>query len=186
MNKELVQKIIAGALFLGLLIYSYFNFLLGPLDSGMKETEAEIEEFEDKIQKAKAKIRLARSLEAKGVEAEEYLTAANEYFREGTPIAWFPPMIKAFFKRMGVDDIVVNNLNTQQYPGDALDNYVDLRWDIQLPETDFFTLGNLLAAIENEQPFARIEDLSISRSISDPQFQRVGLIISLANKKPES
>ncbi len=185
MTKETLQKIIAGVLFLGLLIYSYFNFLLGPVNSTLETVEAEITELEDKLLAAKGKIAATNKLEKEGKAAQEYLIAAEEYFKEGTPIAWFPPMIKAFYQRMGIERTVVSNLDSRRHSGKAMSNYVSLRWEIQLPQTDFFTIGNLMAAIENEQPFSRIERLSITRNTSNPEFQLADMVINFTNKIPK-
>ena len=183
MNKDKIQKVVASVLLLGVLIYAYFAYLIGPLGEGMEQTRSQIDEMQSNVRKADNQILATRNMEEQGRQAEEFLTAAERYFREGTPIAWFPPMMKTFFERQGVDQIMVSSTGASDFESKALDGYENLKWDIQLPAVGFFQLGNLLAAIENEQPFMRVQSLSIGRTAADPQYQRVGMQISFVNRE---
>lgn len=182
MSKEKVQKVILLALFGGGLLYVYFVYLLGPLGGDAERAREAIEVLREDVRKADTVIRASAQVEEEGREAEEFLASASEYFREGTPIAWFPPMITDFFRRQGIGGVVVTSRGSASYAAKALAGYDRLRWDIQFPAIDFFRLGNTLAAIENEQPFAEVTGLTIGRTAGDPALQRVGMDLSLANK----
>ena len=53
-------------------------------------------------------------------------------------------------------------------------------WTIDLPQTDFATLGKAVAELENNEPLLSINRINIHATAEDPQFQQVTLTVSTA------
>jgi hypothetical protein len=53
-------------------------------------------------------------------------------------------------------------------------------WMLDLPQTDFTTLGRAVAELENTEPLLSIHHLNIHSVPDDPQFQQVSLSATTA------
>ena len=51
---------------------------------------------------------------------------------------------------------------------------------LDLPQTDFATLGKAVAELENTEPLLSINRINIHALTEDPQFQQVTLTVSTA------
>jgi hypothetical protein len=61
-----------------------------------------------------------------------------------------------------------------------LANWMRYNWSIDLPQTDFSTLGMAVAALENSEPLLSVMRITIRATPEDPQFQQVTLNASTA------
>lgn len=184
MNKEKIQKIVASVLTLTVLTYCYFNFLLGPQNKKITDRQEQAAKLEEEIRRADTQIARTQSLEPQGIEAEEFLARAEAFFPEGAPIAWFPPMMRKFFKRLGIEEVVLTPKGTTPAGPAALDDYEQLIWDVQLTSVDFLKAGTALAALENEQPFTAINFVQVVRGASLAE-QRVSFELAFTDKKDQ-
>jgi hypothetical protein len=53
-------------------------------------------------------------------------------------------------------------------------------WAIDLPQTDFATLGKAVSGLENSEPLLSIMRITIHAMPEDPQFQQVSINASTA------
>ena len=102
---------------------------------------------------------------------------------EGAPIAWFPPRIKTFFANLDIDRATARLENSAVYKEADLTSWMRYNWLIELPQTEFSTLGKAVAALENAEPLLSITHISIKALAEDPQFQQVTLSASTAMMK---
>ena len=99
-------------------------------------------------------------------------------FPEGAPIAWFPPRIKTFFANQNIDRANARLDTSEAFTQRELSDWINDGWTIDLPETDFATLGKAIAHLENTEPLTTVKKLSIHASAAQPQYQQVTLVVA--------
>lgn len=183
LNKDQVQKLILSAIgFVGLL-YVYFSFFLGPLNKSRIAAEKTIHEVEAKIASSKTEISKAANLENQATAATGRFAALQSLSPEGAPIAWFPPRIKLFFANQQIEKATVRLDGSTSFSQPELSQWNRFNWSIELPQTDFATLGRALAELENSEPLLVIPRLTIRATTDNPQFQQVTLTAAAAIMK---
>ena len=180
LTKDQIQKVILSAIGFIVLVYVYFSFFLGPLNRSRDTMLGTINEVQGKIDSSKTEIMKASNLERQATTATTRFAALQALSPEGAPIAWFPPRIKTFFANQQMDKATVRLENSGPYKEPDLANWVRHNWLIELPQADFSTLGNALAALENSEPLLSIIRLNIRAVPDDQQLQQVTLTASTA------
>jgi hypothetical protein len=122
-------------------------------------------------------------LEKQAETATKRFAALKALSPEGAPIAWFPPRVKAFFANQEIDKATARLESSAAYKEADLANWMRYNWVIELPQTDFATLGKAIAALENAEPLMSVVRLTIKAMPEDPQFQQVTLNASTAMVK---
>ena len=51
----------------------------------------------------------------------------------------------------------------------------DYNWLMDLPQTDYATVGKAIAALENSEPLLAVNRITIKAVGDEPQFQQVGI-----------
>ena len=180
LNKDQIQKVILSAMGFIVLVYVYFSFFLGPLNSSRDTMLATMNDVQGKIDSSKTEITKASNLERQATSATTRFAALKALSPEGAPIAWFPPRMKAFFANHQIDKATARLENSAPYKEADLANWTRHNWLVELPQTDFSTLGLALAALENSEPLLSITRLNIRAQPDDQQFQQVTLTASTA------
>lgn len=180
LTKDQIQKVILSSIGFIVLVYVYFSFFLGPLNRSRDTMLATINEVQGKIDNSKTEITKASNLEKQATSATTRFAALKTLSPEGAPIAWFPPRMKAFFANQQMDKATARLENSAPYKEADLSNWVRHNWLIELPQADFSTLGNALAALENSEPLLSITRLNIRAVPDDQQLQQVTLTASTA------
>lgn len=183
MNKDKIQKIFASLLALVTFLYIYANFFLSPQSASIQKHREKIVSLEEEIRKAKSLIARVEGMEPQGSITGDYLLKADEFFPTGAPIAWFPPMMRAFFERQGIEQVTLSSKGSSSLDGHGLDGLESLQWAIQISAVDFLKMGIAIAALENEQPFSSISSISIDRNGDDLARQQVGFELHFIDKK---
>lgn len=175
LSKDDIQKISLSGLLLVGLIYGYFTFLIGPLNFSETRNTAAIAALDAQLADARTKVLRARNLGNDARQATETLTQINEQIPDGSPIAWFPPRIRAFFERHNIKDTVIR-IGSSDRPGEAaLANYNNVQWTIEIPQVSFGALGIALSGLENEEMLLEITRLQINGLPNDLENQRVSI-----------
>lgn len=183
LSKDHLKKLMLSAMgFVGL-VYVYFSFFLGPLNSSRDASLAQINELQDKIANSKNEMTKTAKLEKQAEAATSRFAALKALSPEGAPIAWFPPRVKAFFASQEIDKATARLESSASYKETDLANWMRYNWIIELPQADFSTLGKAVAALENSEPLLSITRLSIRALPDDPQSQQVLLTASTAMVK---
>ena len=180
LNKDQIQKVILSAMGFIVLVYVYFSFFLGPLNRSRDSMLATINDVQGKIDSSKTEITKASNLERQATSATTRFAALKALSPEGAPIAWFPPRMKAFFANQQIDKATARLENSAPYKEADLADWTRHNWLVELPQTDFSTLGTALAALENSEPLLSITRLNIRALPDDQQFQQVTLTASTA------
>ena len=180
LNKDQIQKVILSAMGFVVLVYVYFSFFLGPLNRSRDTMLATMNDVQGKIDSSKTEITKASNLERQATSATTRFAALKALSPEGAPIAWFPPRMKAFFANQQIDKATARLENSAPYKEADLANWTRHNWLVELPQTDFSTLGLALAALENSEPLLSITRLNIRALPDDQQFQQVTLTASTA------
>jgi hypothetical protein len=180
LTKDQIQKLILSAIGFIVLLYVYFSLFLGPLNRSRDTTLATINDVQRKIDSSKTEITKASNLEKQATSATTRFAALETLSPEGAPIAWFPPRIKTFFANQQLDKATARLENSAPYKEADLSNWMRHNWLIELPQADFSTLGNALAALENSEPLLSITRINIRALPDDQQFQQVTLTASTA------
>jgi hypothetical protein len=180
LTKDQIQKLMLSAVGFIVLVYVYFSFFLGPLNRSRGSMLATIDDVQNKIASSKNEITKASNLEKQAVTATTRFAALKALSPEGAPIAWFPPRMKAFFANQQMDKATARLENSAPYKEADLANWMRHNWLIELPQADFTTLGNAVAALENSEPLLSITRFNIRALPDDQQFQQVALTASTA------
>ena len=178
MNKEQTKKLVLGGFGILVLLYVYFSFFLGPLHHSEQSMKERIEELQGKIASSKDEMAKAAKLEENARAATSHYDALRALSPEGAPIAWFPPRMKTFFAEQHIDKATARLEGMTASKEQDLMNWSRYTWALDLPQTDFVTLGNAIAALENSQPLSSIKKLTVRASATAPELQQVSLTIS--------
>jgi hypothetical protein len=175
LTKDQIKKLglsIVGFVFL---LYVYFTFFLGPLNRSRATMLAKMNDRQHKLDTSKEEMNNAARLEQNAKAATDRYTALKTVNSEGAPIAWFPPRIKVFFANEQIDKAIARLEGNTAFKQDELSTWVKYNWVIDLPQTDYGTLGRAIADLENTEPLLSVTRLSIHASPEQPQFQHVEL-----------
>ncbi len=173
LNPDQIKKLALSAMGFVFLLYVYFTFFLGPLNKSHQAALAAIADRQHKIDTSKNEMSKASDLEHQAKDATGHFSALKTLSPEGAPIAWFPPRIKSFFADQNIEKAVAR-LSSATTPKEAeLAGWTKYNWLIELPRTDYASLGQAVAALENTEPLLCITKLSINLVPDQPQFQQV-------------
>lgn len=174
-NKDQVQKIVLSAIgFVGL-IYVYFTFFLGPLNKSRANADATIADLQSKIASSKSEMAKANSLEERAAVATGRFAALKAMSPEGAPIAWFPPRIKVLFANEDIEKVTVRLENSVPFKQPEMEEWSHYNWLMDLPQTDYATVGKAIAALENSEPLLAVTRITIKAVGDEPQFQQVSI-----------
>ncbi len=180
--KEDIEKIGLSSLMLIGLIYCYFTFLIGPLNFKEIRDTAAIAALDAQLADAKTKLLRTRNLGADAQKASETLAQVNEQIPDGSPIAWFPPRIRAFFERHNIKDAVVRIGNSDKPSDPSLVAYSNVSCTMDIPQVPYTVLGNALSGLENEEMLLEITHLQLNNLGDNLENQRVSLTATMLLK----
>jgi hypothetical protein len=180
-GKDEIQKMFLGGLMLAVLLYCYFEMLLGPLNDKWTKADSTIKTKTPQIATAKEIIMKAQSLKAKADEARVTVNQAEALIPDGSPVAWFPPLITDFFKRQGIEKCNVHR--GEEGMDKELPDYHNLTWGLDISHVEVVPLASAIAAFENEHPLMEISNLQIDSGKENVQYQTARLSISTIIKQ---
>jgi hypothetical protein len=183
LSKDQIKKVLLCSVGFVVLVYVYFSFFLGPLNTSRDAALAQITELQDKVANSKNELSKTARLEKQAEAATSRFAALKALSPEGAPIAWFPPRIKTFFASKEIDKASARLENSVGYKEADLANWMRYNWVIDIPQAEFSSLGQALASLENTEPLLAITRLSIKALPEDPQFQQVTILAGTAMVK---
>ncbi|HYY12949.1 MAG TPA: hypothetical protein VE758_00790 [Chthoniobacterales bacterium] len=175
LTKEQIKKLALSIVGFIFLVYVYFTFFLGPLQRSRADMLQKIADRQSKLDTAQEELHKAAKLEQNAKDATVRFTALRKINAEGAPLAWFPPRMKTFFANEQIDKVVARLEGSSESKQEELSGWMRYNWVIDLPQTDYTTLGRALADLENSDPLLMITRLSIHATPDQPQFQHVEL-----------
>ena len=137
-----------------------------------------IADLQNKMGSTKNELLKVKNLERQAGAATERFAALQALSPEGAPIAWFPPRIKSFFANQNIDKANSRLDTSEAFPQPELSEWINDGWTIEIPETDFATLGKAMAKLENTEPLITVKKLSIRASAAEPQSQQVTMALA--------
>jgi hypothetical protein len=177
-SKDQIQKMFLSVIGFFILLYVYFSFFLGPLSRSRDSALATITDLQNKMGASKNELTKVTNLERQASAATERFAALQALSPEGAPIAWFPPRIKTFFANENIDKANARLDTSEAFSQPELSAWINDGWTIDIPETDFATLGSAIAKFENTEPLIAVTKLSIRASAAEPQYQQVTMSIA--------
>ena len=180
LSKDQIQKLALSTIGFIVLLYVYFSFFLGPLNKSRDSMMVSINELQEKVGNSKNEMTKAANLEKQASAATTRYAALTNSSPEGAPIAWFPPRMKIFFSNQQVDKTTARLEGSVTYKEAELSGWTRHNWTLDLPQTDFSTLGKAIAELENTEPLLSIHHINIHALPDDPQFQQVTLNVATA------
>lgn len=183
LSKDQIQKLMLSAMGFVVLLYVYFSFFLGPLNSSRDAALAQIADVQSKVAGSKTELSKTANLEKQAETATKRFAALKSLSPEGAPIAWFPPRMKAFFTNQEIDKATARLETSAAFKENDLANWMRYNWIIELPQADYSTLGKAIAALENSEPLLSVMRISIKTLPEDPQFQQITLSATTAMVK---
>jgi hypothetical protein len=183
LNKDQIQKLMLSSIGFIVLVYVYFSFFLGPLNTSRDAALVQINDLQAKVASSKNELAKTANLEKQADASTKRFAALKALSPEGAPIAWFPPRMKAFFSNQDIDKATARLENSSPYKEADLANWTRYNWLLELPQADYATLGKTIAALENTEPLLSITRINIKALPEDPQFQQITLNASTAMVK---
>ena len=183
LSKDQIKKLMLSAMGFVVLVYVYFSFFLGPLNSSRDSMLAQIDDLQGKGASSKSELTKTSNLEKQADASMKRFAALKALSPEGAPIAWFPPRMKTFFASQEIDKVTARLETSGAFKEPELAGWTRHNWLLELPQADFATLGKAVAALENSEPLLSITRISIKALQEDPQFQQVTLSASTAMLK---
>jgi hypothetical protein len=180
LSKDQIKKLALSTMGFIVLVYVYFSFFLGPLNKSHDSMQATINDLQKKVAGSKNEMAKASNLEKQASAATTRYAALTNSSPEGAPIAWFPPRMKIFFSNLQIDKTTARLENSVPYKDADLSGWMRYNWMLDLPQTDFATLGKAVAELENTEPLLSINRINIHALADDPQFQQVTLSAATA------
>ena len=180
LSKDQIKKLALSTMGFVVLLYVYFSFFLGPLNKSHETMQATIADLQKKVAGSKNEMAKATNLEKQASAATTRYAALTNTSPEGAPIAWFPPRMKIFFSNLQIDKTTARLENSVPYKDADLSGWMRYNWMLELPQTDFATLGKAVAELENTESLLSINRINIHATTEDPQFQQVSLTVSTA------
>jgi hypothetical protein len=175
LSKEQIKKLALSIVGFIFLVYVYFTFFLGPLQRSRADMLSKIADRQSKLDNAQQELHNAAKLEQSAKEAMTRFDALRKINAEGAPLAWFPPRMKTFLANEQIDKAVARLEGSSQAKQEELAGWLRYNWVIDLPQTDYVTVGRAIADLENSEPLLAITRLSIHATPDQPQFQHVEL-----------
>jgi hypothetical protein len=176
LTKDQIQKLALSTIGFIVLLYVYFSFFLGPLNNGRANAERTMADLQVKLASSKTEMDKTSRLEREARNATTRFSALQALSPEGAPIAWFPPRLKAFFANQQIERSNARLDSTNAFKESELEQWSRYSWLIDLPQTEFATVGKAIAELENSEPLLAVTRLTIHASTENPQFQQVNLI----------
>ena len=176
-KKDQIQKMLLSAIGFFILLYVYFSFFLGPLNRSRNSMLGTIADLQNKMGSTKNELLKVKNLERQAGAATDRFAALQALSPEGAPIAWFPPRIKTFFANQNIDKANARLDATKAFTQPELSEWVNDTWTIDIPETDFATLGEAVAKLENTEPLITVTKLTIRASAAEPQYQQITMAL---------
>lgn len=183
LSKDQIQKLGLSTVGFVVLLYVYFSFFLGPLNRGRETAQRSKAALQTKLASSKTETAKAENLEKQAAAATVRFAALKALSPEGAPIAWFPPRIKIFFANHQIEKAAVRSDSNTAYKEPEMAEWNKYLWQIDVPQTDFATLGKALAKLENSEPLLSITRLSVKAVGDNPQFQQATLTAQTAIMK---
>jgi hypothetical protein len=180
LSKDQIQKLALSTMGFIVLLYVYFSFFLGPLNRSRDSMMVSINDLQAKVGSSKNEMAKASNLEKQASAATTRYAALTNASPEGAPIAWFPPRMKLFFANQQIDKATARLEGSIPYKEADLSGWMRHNWMIDLPQTDFSTLGKAIAELENTEPLLSINHINVHALADDPQFQQVSLTVATA------
>lgn len=178
LTKDQIQKLALSTIGFVVLLYVYFSFFLGPLNKSRDSMLTSINDLQKKLGGSKDEMSKSANLEKQASTATKRYAALTNLSPEGAPIAWFPPRMKTFFANQRIDKSTIRLENNVPYTEADLSGWTKYNWMLDLPQTDFATLGQAVAELENAEPLLSISRINIRAVPDDPQFQQVSLNVA--------
>jgi hypothetical protein len=178
LSKDQLQKLMLSTLGFVALVYVYFAFFLGPLNRSRASMVAKMNDLQAKIGSSKSEMTKATTLERQAGTATSRHAALKALSPEGAPIAWFPPRMKLFFSNYSVEKVTARLDSSSTFKEPELAGWTRYNWVIEIPQSDFITVGNAIAALENTEPLLALTRINIKALADVPQFQQVTLSAS--------
>jgi hypothetical protein len=175
LSKEQIKKLALSVVGFIFLVYVYFTFFLGPLHRSRTDMLQKIAAQQSKLDSAQEELHKAAKLELNAKQAMVRFAALRKINAEGAPLAWFPPRMKTFFANEQIDKAVARMEGSSESKQEELSGWLRYNWIIDLPQTDYATLGRAIADLENSEPLLMITRFSIHATPDQPQFQHVEL-----------
>ena len=178
LSPDQIKKISLSLIGLVALVYCYFTFLLGPLQTSQANMINATADLESKVAASSATIKQTSSIEKSAATSVDQSEKIRKMIPAGAPLAWFPPQLKSFFAADGAEVKTVSFINAVPLKDPNLSAYAQSDWSIEIPRVDFLALGQSLARLENTEPLAAITSVRIRTIADDPGLQQVTLGIN--------
>src|SRR3954466_9394332 len=137
LSKDQIKKLMLSAMGFFVLIYVYFSFFLGPLNTSRDSMLGQIADFQGKVAGSKTELAKTANLEKQAETATNRFAALKALSPEGAPIAWFPPRTKAFFANQEIDKATARLETSAVFKEMELANWMRYNWIVELPQADF-------------------------------------------------
>ena len=173
LSREQIQKLVLGIMMFCGIIYSYFEFLLGPLSADREHALKETATLAPKIAAARTQISKTKAIEEKAPASQLVLEQVRAMIPQGAPIAWVPTKLTDLFKREGIEK---PSARMAGEPAEKeLTGFGKCAWAVEIPRVEFITFARALSVLENSEPLMEVQTVEVEAGRDNVQFQRVSI-----------
>ena len=185
MTKEQKQYMFLGALVGGIVLYSFFTFVLGPMKANWASAREEVDEFRAKVEEGQRLIESQAKLSALLEESDAVMNAAiGTYIPDpSNPLAWATRTLYELGREVGLDIRAVSELAasavlvSQGNKGDRQFGAYSVRME---SECDFAMLKRFLHSLDASNPYVCVSGISVESRAGEPVQHGVSLTIEPA------
>jgi hypothetical protein len=157
-------------------VYAYFQFLLGPLQSARQAALKNSSALDPKIAEAQAQIAKVATLKQREPQAKLLMQQLDSTIPKGSPIAWFPPRVMGFFKKHGIDKVTAR-LNNEAADKELV-GFKRLSWGVEAPGVHFVNFAAAVSALENSEPLFEIQAFEVEAGREEIGKERASLTLN--------
>ncbi len=151
-SQDTIQRLVLGTLLVVILVAAFTVFLVGPTRRRAERDAREKVEIDGRLAKVRKQIQRTDELNNELARLDADFQKLIAPLPTATPIAWFPPKMRAFFAHHGIEGCDTRPDRTSE----IFEDVARLSWSIDLPGVDFLRLGRAIEELENSEPLLEI------------------------------
>ena len=172
-SKDQKQKMVLSGFLFAILIYGYFQFVLGPLKAKEAADAKAVAAAQTALDEAKKQIKIGKNAVETARTSVETMEKIEAMIPKEAAIAWLPPLVNQFFDKRGVPKAALQLRSTEPIQGQGLERFKYFSWDVTFPPSSFVSVVSALSDLENEMPLLAVRSIKADVVAGSPDSQRI-------------
>lgn len=179
-TKEETKKILMMGIVVVLLAVSFNSLIIDPVNKQKARVRKEMQEMQANVLAAQEQIKETKKLQSRIPEVASRLRKMQEIAKNRTPLSWVPPFVQDYFHQRGIE--VSSVVFRSESPDPVIPNYKRSLWNLEIPITSYFKIGEVVAEIENNVPIVEFTRIDVNAALGQGDTQLVNMEMALTLK----